>query len=416
MNIVVLSTSFSPLRSPVTNTFYPYLLELIKDGHDIDVICPLTSNNPRHLPTERINIHYITNLWNSLRILCCEKIGNHRNLNFWTCILYLIRIYGVIITPFCYPTRHRWRKQEYILTIKELIEKKNIDVLISLSGLPCAHLAALKIKKEHPEIEWITYTLDPFTYFPPLYNYVPWKNLRKKKNYRKELEIYNTSDYNIFSEELYNMALIEFKQPIYKTFAFNYVLKDLSGHKDKHFITKDYTTLVYAGALSSSIRNPERMLAVISKTSGIRLILHVCGDCNPIIEKYKNQWIEVNGMLPYNEYLDLICNKADILINIGNNNNLQAPSKFVELLSTCKPIINFYQKQDSCYNMIEKYPLGLNVGPNDINAEEKVCDFCYTYKGHCISFSKLKEIFPNYSFENQMKILRGLLEVNIENG
>lgn len=48
-----------------------------------------------------------------------------------------------------------------------------------------------------------------------------------KQNYCKEKEIYDTADYNIFTETLYKSAIEDFKQPINKSLCFNFVLTDI---------------------------------------------------------------------------------------------------------------------------------------------------------------------------------------------
>ena len=166
--------------------------------------------------------------------------------------------------------------------------------------------------------------------------------------------------------------------------------------------------LVYAGALNKEIRNPEYALSVLRNVSRIDLYLYQAGDCNDIIDRYASSHIKVNGLLQRDQYVDLICNKADILVNIGNNSKLQAPSKLLELLSTGKPILNFYYYKDSQYEMIEKYPLGLNVGRDDECVVRKIQDFCDNMKGRSMDIDMIKNIFPENSIENQLNKLDSL--------
>lgn len=93
-------------------------------------------------------------------------------------------------------------------------------------------------------------------------------------------------------------------------------------------------------------------------------------------------------------YNELIYNEYDILINIGNNFSLQIPSKMLELFSTGRPIINFYQLKDVHYAMVEKYPLGINIGPDDADAVERVSEFCKQMKGKRLSFEEVEALFP----------------------
>ena len=106
----------------------------------------------------------------------------------------------------------------------------------------------------------------------------------------------------------------------------------------------------------------------------------------------------------------MIRDKYDILVNIGNISTLQAPSKTLELLSTGKPIINFYFTEDTQFEMIEKYPLGLNVKNQEEGAVEKVSGFCSKNKGKILPFDEVEKLYPDYKLQNQVNILRLLIE------
>lgn len=83
-------------------------------------------------------------------------------------------------------------------------------------------------------------------------------------------------------------------------------------------------------------------------------------------------------------------------MNIGNNFSLQIPSKMLELLSTGRPIINFYQMKDVHYEMIEKYPLGINIGPYDMNVVENITRFCHEMKDKRLSFEEVEALFRKH--------------------
>ena len=163
--------------------------------------------------------------------------------------------------------------------------------------------------------------------------------------------------------------------------------------------------IVYAGALNSVIRNPEYTLSVLSKVDIITLYLFQSGDCDSILRKYSSNNIRINGLVKRDNYLSLISKEADILLNIGNNSDLQAPSKMLELLSTGKPIINFYFKKDNQYRMIEKYPLGLNIGRNEENAIDKVYSFCKSFCSSRMTYQEVEKMFPENCLKNQLEIL-----------
>lgn len=89
---------------------------------------------------------------------------------------------------------------------------------------------------------------------------------------------------------------------------------------------------------------------------------------------------------------------------------MQIPSKMLELFSTGRPIINFYQLKDVHYAMVEKYPLGINIGPDDADAVERVSEFCKQMKGKRLSFEEVEALFPENTMDSQLALLEKLIE------
>ena len=68
-----------------------------------------------------------------------------------------------------------------------------------------------------------------------------------------------------------------------------------------------------------------------------------------------------HGSVPRNTALQAM-NDADVLVNIGNSNPYQEPSKVIEYASTGKPIINIMSiKDDSSASLLAHYPSLFNV-------------------------------------------------------
>ena len=181
-------------------------------------------------------------------------------------------------------------------------------------------------------------------------------------------------------------------------------------HASERQASSDVCKLLYAGSLYARRRNPEFALSVVSRIDGIALDMYVpFGNCDGIIAGYQSGKIKRYPAVDRDRYNELISDECDILVNIGNNVTLQIPSKMLELLSTGRPILNFYQLKDSNYEMIERYPLGLNIGLNDPDAVEKVSFFCKEMKGKQLSFEEVEKLFPENTLSNQLAILERLI-------
>lgn len=407
-HVVVLAGYYHPTMSPPSACIDKYVRQLYKD-FDFDIISQKSHwVEPSDYDID-VNIHYVTNWWNDLRNYSNYKLSINGQSRFYNVLKTLVRLYGVIKSPFSYPSRLSWLKKKYIAKLEELNKEKPIDVIISVSNPVCTHIAAQRFVERHPNIKWITYSTDPFTYYDTSYKFTFSKSLRKKRNYKTELGYYNASYINMLTEELYGSAIKDFHLNESRIVCFPYVFTDFSKRVRTTERKSDTVKLVYAGALNSVIRNPDLALSVLSRVRGIDLILYQAGDCGSIIEKYSQDNIIVNGLVDRERYVDIICNDSDILVNIGNNSELQAPSKMLELFSTGKPIINFYRKEDTHYRMIEKYPLGLNIGANDEDAVLKVETFCDDMKTKRLSFEEVESLFPDNSLKLQTLSLRKLI-------
>ena len=60
--------------------------------------------------------------------------------------------------------------------------------------------------------------------------------------------------------------------------------------------------------------------------------------------------------------------------------------------------------------MIEKYPLGLNIGREEPEAIQKVWAFCKTMKGKQMRFEEVAKLYPENSLDYYKKILVDLIE------
>lgn len=409
MNIVILTDIYYPNMSATSACIDKYI-QILKHKHSIDVVCPLSQVYFDPLNDPKIKLHFIFSKMWKWRMLCEENIRNECNTWLNKQFIKLFRIRSLLLCPFCYPTVASWQIDPFYHELEKINQNKGIDVIISVVNPICSAFASRKFKLLHPEVKWITFITDPFTYHPAKYEYVFFKKRRKLLNYKNEKSVYDIADYNMFTEELYHSALNEFCQPKEKTFVMKYILSPLSESVVQQTIDERICKLVYAGALYADRRNPERALSVLSKIDDIQVDFYIgYSNCNSVVSKYLSETIKSHPAVNRSRYNELISNEYDILINIGNNFSLQIPSKMLELLSTGRPIINFYQMKDIHYEMIEKYPLGFNIGPDDPDSVRKVTRFCHEMKGKRLPFKEVERLFPENTLANQLAMLENLI-------
>ena len=167
---------------------------------------------------------------------------------------------------------------------------------------------------------------------------------------------------------------------------------------------KDIPTLVYAGMFYWNIRNPEKMLEILSKIIKTKIKIFSC-HCEDIIEKMKPLFSEENlylsGRIDHDKCVEEIC-QANILVNLGNNISNQTPSKILEYISFGKPILHFYfNEDDTCLPILKNYPLSLSVNVNTYTNEdiEKINEFIVKYKDAQLSFDEATENLKYYRID-----------------
>ena len=410
-NIVILTRRYYPNMSPISAVIDKYIQRLKKD-YNIHIICIAGSSGLEKPSDTSINVYYIKNKWLMLRLWSEEKYISQRNKLYYY-IMQSCRARSAFLNLFKDNYAYQWECDAYYSVITRLSSEVPIHAIISVSGDTLfTHMAAKKFKEKHSGVKWITYFTDPYTFqnqmfYPTLFDKKKNKNVR----FKAEKSVYDNADYNISTVELYKSIIEDFAQAVDKTICFDYVLERVCTEFIPNTPKEKSVRLMYAGAFYRNIRNPKPMLEIMKEVQGVKFDLYVTvKECDDILQKYKSNAISICDGVSVEEYKRKISGEYDILVNVGNDCQYQAPSKMLEYISTGRPILNFYYRKDSQYQLIEKYPLGLNVDIHDMNSVDVVNSFCHNMKGKFLKFEEIEVIFPNNCISKQTQMLRDLIE------
>lgn len=406
--IAILSTMYYPIMGAPSACIDKYV-QALKDQYEFHII---TRNDELYEPNCRsLNIRYFSSRIHELRKRFENNINIGRRKIRSKIFLAAINVYKLIQTQFQLPSAQYWEIDGYLNALEKLNDEVQLDVIIPVSNNFVTQLAALRFKKHHSKIKWIAFITDPFSENYIYYKYKIFKNFWRNLNLRKEQEIYSYMDYGMFTPEIYRYVSKVFHIKSEIIFKIEFALSDLKSNKPVEIRSAALCRLIYAGMFYKEIRNPEFALKILSQVPDVSFDMYVGkGECEDIILRYNHQNFNRSEYVDRKRYLDMIYREYDILVNVGNNASLQAPSKMLELISTGKPIINFYHSKDSQYEMIEKYPLGLNIGKDDEKSVLRVTEFCKKYRGKSISFEEVSALYPENNLEYQINILRRLIE------
>ena len=254
----------------------------------------------------------------------------------------------------------------------ELCRTENYSAIISVSDPFSSHLAGRKVKSDYPQVIWLVDIGDPFCFRDdiPVNNLKLYKNL----NIKVEREIFKEADSISVTcqptADEYVELFPEFKNKIE---VIPPLLSITPGQKraGSFFPASNSLRILYIGTLYRSIRSPEFLLKLFAMLSqqnpGNRIELHFVGAinrCEDLFEQYRqligNQ-IFLHGQVD-RDSATCAMEEADLLVNIGNGNRYQLPSKIVEYASLGKPILNLSTiDEDSSQLFLKDYAASLNL-------------------------------------------------------
>lgn len=401
MHIVAITGSFYPQIMAPSACIKPYLIELAKDNQ-VDIVCPSSDSHfTEEIVIDGIHVHFVSNLINDISIKANSNLREGKNKISSKLFSLLIRgtqYLKEIVLPSPYDSS---LEDVFLQKLNALHKKNSINALISVTFPFYTHVFALKFKQKHPKIKWLTYTTDPLAHNEA--NPIPaWKKTRAVDI---EQRVYDGCDYCLITEELQSNLVKDYHISERKIIVLPYLIETDNVppvSTDKH---SERPQVLYAGCLFYRVRNPKMMLDVFSELKDIDLNLYVTGDriCRKMLKQPYPSQIKINDVVPRNEYFRLL-SEADVLINLSNRAKLQAPHKLLELISTGRPIINFYYNKDAGYRLINKYPLGINISStlNNYEIAEIVRDFVMKNRNKLLSDDVIKEIYPDHLLSYQI--------------
>jgi glycosyltransferase involved in cell wall biosynthesis len=383
-------------------------LELAKK-HDVEVVFPVSNKHYREsVEIEGINIHYVSGWLNDHFVKANTDLQEKRHKIVSKLISLSVRAVKYVQEEFLLCPYDSTLVDAYLKKLKALNSESRIDVIISVTYPFYTHVVGLKYKEYYPSVKWLTYTTDPLA-FNEANPIVPWK---KKSAMKIEKQVYDACDTCIITEELFDNVVNDYGIDQKKVLVLPYLVETENVPKEKYKNENNKAQVLYAGCLFYRVRDPRIMFAVFSKLTDIDLCLYVTGDrqCRKMLKEGLPPNIHINDVVPREEYFRLL-SQADVLVNLSNNAKLQAPHKLTELVSTGKPIINFYYYKNAGYKIIEKYPLGINIA-NCGNPDEMVAtveEFVNEYRNKRLSETEIKEIFKEYLLPYQMESIKTVI-------
>lgn len=287
---------------------------------------------------------------------------------------------------------------------QKIINTRNINNIITVSWPFTDHLIGYKLKNNN-NVYWLADTIDPFSFHPSINN----QKVYSRINYIVEKQVLNTSDIvSVLTNKMKDKYISLFpklndKVKInHNVFIPPFIPVRLSV-KDK------LIKLVFVGTLNPNVRSPDNLLDFFKQLLNLHsrntYELHFYGNINASLANFNpykdllKESIFIHDFIPKKQIIDVLLD-ATILVNIGNNNPYQEPSKLIEYVYVGKPILNLYSNiDDSSKIMLKDYPLVFNAFSKGIINKSLVYEFDKFIKknhGKSVDKSVINTLLKNY--------------------
>lgn len=232
-----------------------------------------------------------------------------------------------------------------------LMHASHYDGLITVSNPYSCHLAGLQIHRQFPNVPWLVDIGDPFAAL----NDAPVNNrrLHAERNWLAEAEVLRQASLVAVTTEATRQLYADtFQGVARKIEVIPPVLTADISIDPVHKLTpsvQQRRRIVYLGMLYRNLRNPHAILqafqAVQAEPAMADWDLHFFGrinDCQSEFascERLIGRRIFLHGQVSREAAMREL-ESADVLLNLGNANSVQLPSKLVEYVASRKPILN----------------------------------------------------------------------------
>lgn len=266
-----------------------------------------------------------------------------------------------------------------------LLKERKYDTLITVSDPFTSHLIGRTLKKRHPQLNWLVDLGDPFSFRED--NATNNFDLYQQRNLRIERDVFSLADSVTVTTESTRVRYCElFPGSADKIQVIGPLASTTreSDSTDSPLKGNSNYKLVFAGTLYRHIRNPHYLLklyeVLLSGKLGQKLELHFFGgidDCRSYFAPYESEFgksLYLHGLVS-REVVAEALRSADLLINIGNTNSYQLPSKVVEYAALGKPLAHLSSVEQDCSDeFLSSYPLALRIDSADSADDTKIAN------------------------------------------
>jgi len=387
--LVMIVGNYYPNPSPTGKCAEAYV-DLLRDQFDISVICIAdTEQTPYEHNSKKV---YPAAGWYTLLQHWLAKKNVPRLLQD------LAKVPVHLRHRFTHPNNLYSYGKAARKRLEALHRQRPIDVVFSVGAPMAAHVAAREFREKHPEVRWVTYTVDSYA----------GQNKgtgRYAGALAFEAGVLGASDRVLLSEEIYAASPGLYESFAEKCGTLPYLMPPTpEAENGPRYLDREKVNLVYAGRFYKEIRHPEYLLQLaLEMDDSCVLHLYCQSDCDSLIDSYVSRsGGRIVRHAPVSvETIQKIYAEADVLVSVGNNAPEFKPSKTFEYIASGKPIVNVYYEglRDE---VLDRSPLTLQLGRGgDVSeAAAALQEFACKTRGRTLPRTEIDRIYHKHSSEN----------------
>ncbi|MDB4386445.1 glycosyltransferase [bacterium] len=321
------------------------------------------------------------------------------------------------VTAFLSGKNSRMRTQDiyrknFLSVMSNLLLEERPDGVLTFSVPFSSHLLTLEsFKKSGQRPYWASVLFDPHKY----------SDSRTEEQY----SLFGKEETSVFKEVdrafLLNVLASDYDKPEYDAYRERFSYFRLPFFKipidvpinRSHGITKkaNWIDLTFAGTLYDTARSADYLCRFMQSCQGKNIRFHLLGKFYPntlqklleTVEKMPEQVFVYEFMDRESALAHLA--SSDVLMNIGNDNVNQVPSKILEYMGMLKPILSFIRDSDDAgLEYLTKYPYSLVIDERSSAPIKEVVDnavrFFRDCKEHVFSVEEIRRRFKGYLQED----------------
>ncbi|SEF89259.1 glycosyltransferase family protein [Sphingobacterium lactis] len=347
--ILIISSVFYPVNSPRSNRTVELAKEFARQGHDVTVYAQLGSYD--YSSFEKDNNVKVKNLGKNPFSNFNSDIGQINKQSLITKIGK--KLLGRALE---FPDIGVLSLVNKALITETKADLPNIDLLITIAVPYPIHWGTAKFREKFPEklqnTTWVADCGDPYMGNPFV----------KKPFYFKYVEKWFCRYADFLS-----IPINDAKDAYYPEFQHKIKIIPQGfeiGNEDYsiNFVGNRVPTFIYAGTFYKDKRDPRPLLEYLIK-KGVRFKFKIYTKTKHLLLPYIDSLgdcLEINDYLP-REQLLVEMSKADFLLNIENNSNLQSPSKLIDYGLVKRPILNIKSNGNLNESIVDEFLEGIYI-------------------------------------------------------